>query len=88
MRGPRQPTIYKYSQVVVFINNLQWYSLFVCTVVMDALYRKFYCNWLIQKVIRLSYNKFDELQDESLDEKTKLCRDIFPLYMTTPLPFD
>ena len=46
---------------------------------------KFYLIWLLQKVIRVSYDKYDELKDELLDEKTKLCRYISPLYMTIPL---
>ena len=77
-----------------YVNEMSWqfndtigrfsFVLFVFTVVMDTLCLKFYCIWLIQKIIRVSYNKFDELQDESLDEKTKLCRYISPLYMTIP----
>jgi len=51
---------------------------------MDILCIKFYCIWLVQKVIRLSYNKFDELREETLDWKAKLCRYISPLYMTIP----
>ena len=77
-----------------YVNEKSWqfnnaiagfnFILFVYTIVIDALCIKFYLIWLLQRVIRVSYEKYDELKDELLDEKTTLGRYISPLYMTIP----
>jgi len=54
------------------------------SIVVDAFCGKFYLIWLLQKVIKLSYNKHDYVQDEEADRKTKLCRCISPLYLMIP----
>ena len=78
-----------------FINEKSWrfqntisgfsFVLFLYSIAIDTFYGKFYLIWLLQKVIRLSYNKYDYLQDEEVNRKTKLCRYISPLYMMIPL---
>jgi len=40
---------------------------------------KFYFSWLVQKVIRISHNKYVDLLDESDDSRTIYC---FPVYIT------
>jgi len=77
-----------------YINEKSWqfnseiagfnFVFFIYTVVIDTLYIKYYLIWLLQKVIRVSYAKYDALKDEPIDEGTKLCRYFSPLYMTMP----
>ena len=63
-----------------FINEKSWrfqntisgfsFVLFLYSIAIDAFYGKFYLIWLLQKVIRLSYNKYDYLQDEEVNRNT------------------
>ena len=72
-----------------FINERSWtfdngvagfnFLLFVYSIGMDAFYVKFYFIWLVQKVIRMSHNKYINLQDESDNSRIRYCS---PVYMT------
>lgn len=77
-----------------FINEKSWkfgdgiaglnFVMFLYTMGMDAFYGKFYIIWLIQKLIRISYSKYDDLRDESKDKRSKAWRYISPIYLTIP----
>ena len=40
--------------------------------------------WLVQRIIRKSYNTYDDLRDESNDDGAKSWRCVSPLYLTIP----
>jgi len=60
------------------------FAMFIYTMCMDALYGKIYIIWLVQRIIRKSYNKYDDLRDESNDDGAKEWRCISPLYLMIP----
>ena len=51
---------------------------------MDALYGKVYVIWLVQSIIRKSYNTYDDLRDESNVDGAESWRCVSPLYLTIP----
>ena len=77
-----------------FVNEKSWkfgdgiagfnFMMFLYTMGMDAFYGKFYIIWLIQKIIRISYSKYDDLRDESEDKRSKAWRYMSPIYLTIP----
>ena len=60
------------------------FAMFIYTMCMDALYGKVYIIWLVQRIIRKSYNTYDDLRDESNDDGAKQWRCVSPLYLTIP----
>jgi len=77
-----------------FVNEKSWkfgdgiagfnFIMFLYTMGMDAFYGKFYIIWLMQKIIRISYSKYDDLRDESEDKRSKAWRYFSPIYLTIP----
>jgi len=74
-----------------FINEKSWtfdneiarcnFHLMVYSIGMDTLYIKLYFLWLVRKVIKMSYNKYYQLLDESNDSGTESCRCCSPVHM-------
>jgi len=73
-----------------FINEKAWqfnngisafyFLLLLYSVAMDAVYAKFYVIWLLIRVVRASFTKYDELQSQKLE-----CSRFFtPVYLTIP----
>lgn len=73
-----------------FINEKAWkfnngisafyFLLFLCSVVIDAIYTKAYLIWLVIRTVRASFTKYDELQQDELE-----CTRFFtPVYLTIP----
>lgn len=73
-----------------FINEKAWqfsngisafyFLLFLYSVIMDAIYAKFYLIWLVIRIVRASFTKYDELRENELE-----CTRFFtPVYLTIP----
>ena len=56
--------------------------LFFYSILIDALYGKFCLLWLLQRVVKDSYRKHDELLDEMMEQQVKLYRCFSPLPMS------
>ena len=73
-----------------FINEKAWefnnglsafyFLLFLYSFVMDAVYVKFYMIWLLIRIVRASFTKYDELREKEL----KCTRFFTPVYLTIP----
>ena len=74
-----------------FINERSWrfdngisgcnFLFFLYSVIMDALYMKFYVTWLVIRAVRATYVKYDKL----LHPRVEWKRYFTPLYLTIPL---
>jgi len=71
---------WKFDNTIASFN----FVIFIYTICMDALYGKIYIIWLVQRIIRKSYNKYDDLRDESNDDGAKEWRCLSPLYLIIP----
>ena len=75
-----------------FINERAWefdsdtsictFTVLVYSMIMDALYMKFYVTWLVIRVLRASYVKYDELAKPTEMEWERCCT---PVYLSIPL---